>query len=217
MFLAYTITDIVLSMALFIMDHSPSVTGHEYWKAHLCFTAVCIVLRFAIIREVFFHVFHAYPGLADMGPAIFQGALLILMLAGVAMAVSAPGNGLNPLLSGIHVLDRTVGLMQCGLLALLAAFSSYFRLSWRSHVLGIAVGLGIFSSVDLATAAIRVATGVAAANYVFDFVTMATYHCCVLIWLGYLLLPEPSRHVVKDLPENNLEEWNTELQRLLLK
>jgi hypothetical protein len=44
---------------------------------------------------------------------------------------------------------------------------------------------------------------------------MATYHCCVVIWLVYLLLPEAARRPVKDIPENNLEQWNTELRRLL--
>jgi hypothetical protein len=216
-FLTYTITDVVQSTVLFVMDHSPSISGRQYWEAYFCCTVVCIALRFAVIREIFFHVFRPYPGLKDMSWVIFQGSALVLLLAGVAMVVYAPGNGANPLLSGVHVLDQTVGLMQCGLLALLILFSSYFRLSWRSQVFGIAAGLGIFASVDLATAAMRVWIGAAAANYVFDFVTMATYHCCVLIWLGYLLLPESSRRVVKELPENDLEQWNTELQRLLLK
>jgi hypothetical protein len=45
---------------------------------------------------------------------------------------------------------------------------------------------------------------------------MATYHCCVVIWLVYLLAPEMTARRVKQMPENNLEEWNAELQRLLL-
>ena len=45
---------------------------------------------------------------------------------------------------------------------------------------------------------------------------MATYHCCVLIWLVYLLVPDSNRRTVKQLPDNNLEQWNAELQRLLL-
>jgi hypothetical protein len=75
--------------------------------------------------------------------------------------------------------------------------------------------LGIFSSVGLATEAMRVWTG-PVAGYAFDFVTMATYHCCVVIWVIYLLAPETARSSVKELPENALEQWNAELQRLLL-
>jgi hypothetical protein len=46
---------------------------------------------------------------------------------------------------------------------------------------------------------------------------MATYHCCVLIWLVYLLAPDTAKHAVKHVPDNNLEQWNTEMQRLLLR
>jgi hypothetical protein len=45
---------------------------------------------------------------------------------------------------------------------------------------------------------------------------MATYHCCVLVWLLYVFVPEPAPDVVKELPEHDLEQWNAELQRLLL-
>ena len=74
-----------------------------------------------------------------------------------------------------------------------------------------------FAAMDLATAALRVWTGGAAGSYTLDFVTMATYHCCVLIWLVYLLAPETVRHSVQEVPDHNLEQWNAEMQRLLLR
>ena len=89
-----------------------------------------------------------------------------------------------------------MSVVQSGLWLLLIGFSSYFGLSWRSLAYGIAFGLGIFASVDLATEAMRVWTG-PVAGYAFDFVSMATYHCCVVIWLVYLLAPEMARRTVK--------------------
>jgi hypothetical protein len=45
---------------------------------------------------------------------------------------------------------------------------------------------------------------------------MVTYHACVLIWFYYLLTPEKRTvHAQPSLPENNLEIWNRELERLL--
>jgi hypothetical protein len=44
---------------------------------------------------------------------------------------------------------------------------------------------------------------------------MATYHVCVLIWFYFLLVPKkPAANVAVPLPENNLEVWNRELERL---
>jgi hypothetical protein len=111
--------------------------------------------------------------------------------------------------------DLAVSLMQSGLWLLLVGLSAYFGLSWRSLAYGIAFGLGIFATVTLATESARVWTGFVA-GYVFDFINMATYNCCTILWLLYLLAPEVSPTTLKQLPEHNLEDWNAELRRLLL-
>jgi len=55
-----------------------------------------------------------------------------------------------------------------------------------------------------------------AARYNLDFLNMATYHVCVLIWFYYVLVPQ--KVVAKcavPVPENHLAVWNQELERLL--
>ncbi|MGA7358541.1 MAG: hypothetical protein WCF73_18450, partial [Candidatus Sulfotelmatobacter sp.] len=53
-------------------------------------------------------------------------------------------------------------------------------------------------------------------TYILDFVIMATYHVCVLIWFYYLLVPQRNAATsAVPLPEHNLELWNRELERLL--
>jgi hypothetical protein len=214
MFLTYTIFQIAEGGTLFVLDHVPAVTAYQYWCVYWVGLATSIALRFAVISEVFYNVFDNYPGLKELSRVLFRWATAVLLLVAVVVAVHVPADGTYSILSGIHVLDRAVAVMQSGLLLLLVGFSSYFGLSWRSFTYGIAIGLAIFSSVDLATEAVR--TG-PVAGYVFDFVTMATYHCCVVIWLVYLLVPETSSRMAKEPPEHNLEQWNAELQRLLLR
>jgi hypothetical protein len=112
-------------------------------------------------------------------------------------------------------LDRTVSVLQCGLLISLFLFSRYFALSWRSQAFGIALGLGIFASVELAVSAVALHLGTFS-NRTVILITMATYHCCVLIWMFYLLLPERTAYFTRrELPKQDLEVWNQELQRLL--
>lgn len=202
LFFAYTVWQVLEEGTLFILDHSAAVSGYQYWCVHSVGRAIDVGLRFAIIFEIFSSTFRNYPGLKHLCRMLFRGAIVVLL-------------GLFPFLSRIHVVDLSVSIMQSGLLILLLGLSSYFGLSWRSLAYGIAVGLGIFSSVHLATEATRVWTG-PVAGYAFDFVTMAAYHCSVVIWLVYLLAPEMARSTVKELPENSLEQWNAELQRLLL-
>lgn len=219
-FFIYTVFQPVQGFITFGLDHAVranvlGVTPEDYWDAVWVFLVLSSVLRFAIIYEIFSHVLEDYRGLWELSRLLFAGTVVALLVVAVIVSVYGPANDPKPILGGIHVLNRAVSVMQLGQMLFLFLFASYLRLSWRSYTYGIALGLGIFSSVDLATSAIRAALGPAPGNYVFDFITMGTYHCCTLIWLVYALVPDSSRQMVKTLPVDNLERWNLELERLL--
>ena len=57
MFPAYTIFQVVLEGTLFILDHSPAVSGYQYWEVYWAGSVVSIALRFAVISEIFSQVF----------------------------------------------------------------------------------------------------------------------------------------------------------------
>jgi hypothetical protein len=213
LFFAYTVFQIVEGGTLFVLDHIDAVSPDQYWLTHRVCQMFDAALRFAIIFEIFSSVFGNYPGLKQLTRILFRGATIVLLFAAIVVAARAPDDGTLAILSRVHLLNLSVDVMQSGLLLLLVGLASYFGLSWRSPAYGFAFGLGILASVDLATEAVRVWSRPAAD---FDLVTMATYHCCVVIWLVYVLAPEMARRAAKELPENNLEQWNAELQRLLL-
>ncbi len=220
-FFVYTVYQIVQEGTLFVLDHAMrghlvAVPPYRYWHAYWAFMVVSSALRFALIYEIFFHILQSYRGLWELSRLLFRWVAALLLLVAVVISAYAPANDPYRFHTGVYVVNRAVSLVQTGLLVFLFLFSSYFHLSWRSYVCGIALGLGIFSSVDLATSAMRASIGPAPGNYVYDFIVMGTYHCSVLIWLAYLLAPEYSRRMVKELPADDLERWNAELQRLLL-
>jgi hypothetical protein len=79
------------------------------------------------------------------------------------------------------------------------------------------MGLGVSACIHLATWAIAANGGLPDSNrVVLDFLNMATYHACVLIWFYFLLVPpKVAKESAVSLPENNLALWNRELERLL--
>jgi hypothetical protein len=122
----------------------------------------------------------------------------------------------NPVASRAHILEQTLYIIQCGLVLFLFLFASYFRLSWRQRSFGILLGFGIVSSEHLGTWAVMANGLLTDKRYLLDFLNMATYHLCVLIWFYYLFAPEKaSTTSAVSLPEHNLEVWNRELERLL--
>lgn len=215
-FLAYCIFQVIEQPILFVLDHDARVSAESYWITYSCLLVPQIALRFAVIYELFSQMFNPYPGLQELGRRLLKWVAVILIMAAALFSGLNPGEQGNYLLSGIPILNRAVALIQSGLLMVLFLSASSLRLSWRSYTFGIAVGLGLYSSVDLASEAVRIWLGTGGGTYALDFVTMAAYHCSVLIWIAYLLAPEPVRVSGAELPQTSMAQWNAELQRMLL-
>jgi hypothetical protein len=93
-------------------------------------------------------------------------------------------------------------------------FSSAFGLHWRQHVFGISLGLGIFVAVELLAMTMRVQLGVATAP-AFDLLRMVSFNVSLLVWLGYLALPERATGRA-DVPQPaQLEQWNQAVVELI--
>lgn len=215
MFFLYTAFELFQFVVLFAVGGSGSFSEEQYRAMFTLGSAISTALRFGIIYEICAHMVRDYPGLKETGRSLFRWATVVLLLIAAAIAAATHGNGGHGPVVVLSVLDRTASIMQCGLLLLLFLFSRYFSLSWRNCTFGLALGFGIFASIELATSAIRSQIGSSRADFV-DLVVMAAYHSCVLIWVFYLVVPERNTNRTPErLPEDNLEVWNHELQRML--
>ena len=175
------------------------------------------LLKFLVIGGIFSRVFTQYSSISRVSRLLvsgFGGAIVL-----VAGLVGGFAHGDNPrfLISGAHLLEQTVCLIETGLIVFLFLLAAYFHLSWDRLSFGILLGLGISSCVHLATWAIVAnASPSEHVRTLFAFLNMATYHLCVLIWLYYVLVPQKMvQQSAVPLPENNLAVWNRELERLL--
>jgi len=211
---------VLQAIVLMVMNYAPLVTGEQYFTAYAAGRALATVLTFGVIYEIFKHVFRDYPALRSLGTILFRWIAVTLMLLTIVLAWLAPGTGAGQLMSKFYVIERTVSMLQCGLLIFLLLFSGYFSLSWRSHTFGLALGFGVYASMNLAAYAIRARIEPAAANSTTDLMTVITgavYLCSVLVWMAYLLAAERVPAVPRMLPSHDLESWNDELRRLLQK
>src|SRR5208282_4043464 len=152
---SYTGFEVLQFVVLLAMRYSSSVSGGEYYYAYALGSAISAGLRFGVIYEVFAHVFRDYPALSGLGRTLFRWAAIVLLLLALGLAWLAPAEGVGHLMVMVDVLNRSVSILQCGLLLFLFLFSGYFALSWRSYAFGISLGLGIYASMDLAVASIR--------------------------------------------------------------
>jgi hypothetical protein len=216
-FFAFAIFGGIGQLALYAADVAPSITPQTFWRVDWASLIVEGVLKFAVIGEIFAHVFGRYSSLARLGRFLIRAVGVVLVLVAALAAAYGPKDSIFGIVAGAHVLEQTIYLIESGLLVLIFGLSYYFRLSFGRRLFGIAIGLSISACVHLAAWAVIANAGLPdQTRYLLDFLEMATYHLCVLIWFYYLLVPP--KVVTKSavpLPENNLEIWNRELERLV--
>src|SRR5882724_2615211 len=159
---------------------------YAYWMG----AAVSALLSFRVIHEVFLDVFRPYHTLKDLGTVLFKWTGVVMLLVSVVVAFSNSGNS-DPLIQAITTLQRSVRMVQCGLILFLLLFSRFLGVSKRQQSFGIALGFGLFASVELILLALH------SGGYLdvlrMALINTAMYDLAIVIWLGYALAPNPVR------------------------
>ncbi len=186
------------------------VSCPQYFYVYWALTAVTMVLEFGVLYELLVNALKPYSALIDLGKMLFRWAAVFLILAALLTAFATTGSGNNKLIAASELLQRTVRLMQCGLLLLFFGLEKRLGLSWRTHSMGIALGLGVYAGVDLST------------TYLIDRVPALTgslqifanlvYLGAASLWAYSLAKPEPVRGNVLDSPRRLIfQRWNEAL------
>ena len=178
---------------------------YAYWMG----AAISALLSFRVIHEVFIDVFRPYHTLKDLGTVLFKWTGVVMLLVSVVVAFSNSGNS-DPLTQAITTLQRSVRMVQCGLILFLLLFSRFLGVSKRQHSFGIALGFGLFASVELILIALNSGGLLAIAH--ITLVNSATYDLAILVWLAYALV----RSEVRDAASNHLQtqRWEQSLADL---
>ncbi len=212
LFFTYTINQLVRSLVLFYFYRLG--IRDVYRDAYAGWEALDAVLKFGVICELFAHVFRRYAGIKEVGSIFLRWASVILLLIAVIVAVSTSGSDSDRFLAGLFAMERSVELVQGGLLFLLFVLSSCLGLQWEQLTLGIGLGFGAVTSVNLAAFTLRAQLGMASDD-ILSLISTAGYECAVLIWLVALYARKPVHQFNQHIPSWDVESWNRALLELL--
>lgn len=181
--------------------------------------AVSVALGFAVVYEVFVQVFQPYEAFHRVGKALFRWCGVGLLLLGSAVSLLASPFGPDPafvqLTAGIVVVERTVRVVEVGLLLVVLVAVRYMGVSWRRDTLGVAVGLGMYAATSMVCLAQQAQNG-PLGYYVLGMVSGTAYTCAVMIWAAYILVRQPAAEPVRHVPQDTeTEQWNQALSHLL--
>jgi hypothetical protein len=206
LFFAYAAFQVVSVPAQFVLFHRGVYA--DYFYAYWVSSALGIGLGLAVLFEIFQHAFRPYAALRGLGSMIFRWAALVLLLVALITALSAPLDQ-SPLITAILSLERSIRMMQCGLLILMLFFSPQLGLSWRSHLFGITAGFGGYAGVSLTLVSLRVQLGIPG-DTAYSLINSGAYTFAAALWCAYLLAPEPARLAVRVQPVP--DQWDFALQ-----
>jgi len=208
-FFQYAIYQAAVTVLLFVIYHDGNYA--TYFYAFWTTAAIATILAFCTLHEIFSVAFKPYPALQQLGSLLFRwGALVVLIFAGV-MAISSTASTVNALTDAILTLERSIRLMQCGMVLLLVFFSRHLGLNFRHRVLGIAVGFGTVAAINLILVSLR-SGGWVTSDAVYSLTMASVYAAAVLSWTGYMMAPEPARRPV--LAEPVSAAWDNALAGL---
>jgi hypothetical protein len=213
-FFAYVFYEIAEFILLFALYSIPGA-GKQYAYAYCATLLLSVALRFGVIDEVSKDLFRESQFLKVSARRSLRCVTGLLLVMGVLLAVYAPGENSAKWIAGVSVVNRGAAMVQCGLLLSLLLFSRFLGLSWRRPAFGIALGLGVLTSVDLAMFALRTAFASWVAVEFFNLLITGAYLVCVSIWIGYLLAPELEPASLTVVSRDEVETWTRELQHFL--
>jgi hypothetical protein len=205
-FFNYTILQILGDPVLFALRGSYALYYWAFWAS----TVLSALLSFAVLQEIFKTAFRPYEALRDLSVILFRwSALIILLVAGMWALSSIRTDQVDILRNSIFLVDRSIRLMQCGLVFFLLLFSEYLGISRRSFLFGIALGFGLFASVSMLVAASMSHPWVAHLA-IMRWVKSATYDLTVVLWMGYTLLAPARSEATLTMVRS--KEWNDALE-----
>lgn len=205
-FFSYTVFQSVSTFALFAVwaGTDYSVYYYAYWTQ----SALSVLMAFIVMHEIFADAFRPYEALRDLGGMLFRWSGLILLLLAILSSFISRQTDADIAYDALMTVERSVSMMQCGLVLFLMLFSRYLGLTRRHYLFGIALGFGIYASIDMTVATVRGHFGFTAVM-ALRALSSAGYFTAVLIWLGYTLVRAPERRKVEIVPQS--EKWNQAL------
>jgi hypothetical protein len=209
MFVAYIFFNLFRTAATLSVRRMPDAYFYTFW---IC-EAIGIFLGLAVVREIFTNIFAPHAALRKLATLIFRVAVvaLILLACGAIYEQSANARSIARV---VMVATDGTRIIELGLIMFLFLSAGAFGLHWRQNEFGIALGLGTCAAVELLNVTLMAHLS-PASGQVLSLVRSLSFNGSLLIWLGYLLVPERATSSGEMPKQAQLEQWNQAVMELI--
>lgn len=180
---------------------------YVYWVLGLLYLG----LEFFVIYELVVNALKAYSALIDLGKMLFTWAIVFLTIVAAITALSTVGGHQSRLDAAAAVIERSLRLIECGILMLFFFFEKRLQLPWKNWSVSLAIGLGATSAVDLISSYVRVR--LPHQGYQIDCLYSLVFLGVMSFW-AYSLLYKPQRREISIMAAPShlvFQRWNESL------
>ena len=181
-FFSYILFQTLKSACLFVAYR---FFAESYFEAYWTGNTVSVIFAVAVMDEILRSLFKEYGGIQSLGTIIFRWSCGLLLLIAIIGALSSSGAGVDRVVAAVFAFDRSMRLMQVGLFLLLMLLCRLLKNCWRQPVFGIALGFGVFASVELILVSVVMWSGDSHAAMI-SLLKSTAYNAVTIIWIGYL-------------------------------
>jgi hypothetical protein len=153
-------------------------------------------LMFCIIYQIFRQAMTPFRGLRRLGTMLFRWVCSVAVLVTVCIVV-VPGHiNVERYLSIIGQFEQTIGILTICLLLFVCFAIRHLGLTYRSHLFGASLGLGMTGAIGLVATWWTSAHGTPSLYSQQYIVTSILGTLTFMVWGGYFLVPEQRRELV---------------------
>ena len=199
-FFSYIVFQVVKSGVLFGIYRGYQ---ENYFDAYWTGNAISVLLSVTVMDEILHNLLKGYGGIQRLTSLIFRWSCGLLLVLSIVNAFSTQQTSSDRVISVVLAFDRSVRVMQCGLFFLLLILCRLLRNCWRQHVFGIALGFGLFATIELTLVSIVMYFGDRGAA-VISLIKSAAYNGVTLLWVMYLSRSTESIPVLEVAPRMDI-------------
>jgi hypothetical protein len=182
-FFSYILFQTLKSACLFVVyRYCPE---SYYFDAYWTGNAVSVIFAVTVMDEILHSLFKEYGGIQILGTTIFRWSCGLLFLLAILGALSGSEAAADRVVAAVFSFDRSVRLMQVGLFLVLMLLCRFLKNYSRQQVFGIALGFGVFASVELILVSFVMWYG-NGQPAIISVLKSTAYNAVTLVWIGYL-------------------------------
>jgi hypothetical protein len=190
----------------FAVQGSSMLYFYSFWSV----TAIGMSWCFLVLYEAFISALKPFSAVIDLAKMLFGWAALFLLISAALTAAATNGAHTSKICATVLLMERSVQLLQCGLLLFLIVFEKRFGLSWRSPGMAVALGLGIQAAVGLSVSYLREHVPAWAPSV--EILDPMLRVGVLVFWVVILMVPQSEKRTAQDSPKRLiLQRWNETL------